>query len=149
MAKRQTPHSSVSEWSNISAISYKAVQVFEHMYARQMRSVQAATTTFQPYQFILLSSIHFLTPLECKEPSQRRGFILQLSPEDLNRFRALQKNPTRSGHKRHQSSLGNEVESLLVKIRVLLDTKFTKFAYLLWVVFSVLFQCLNPRFVHF
>ena len=58
------------------------------------------------------------------------------------------KKPT-SSHKRHQSSLGNEVESLMVKIRVLLDTKFTKFAYLLWVLFSVLFQCLNPRFVHF
>ena len=68
-----------------------AVQVFEHMYARQFRSVPAATAKFQIRQFLLLSSLHFLTLLDYKESSQQSGSILELSPEDLNRFRTLQK----------------------------------------------------------
>jgi len=68
-----------------------AVQVFEHMYARQFHSVPAATAIFQTRQFLLLSSIHFLTLVDYKELSQQRGSILELSPEDLNRFRTLQK----------------------------------------------------------
>jgi len=64
-------HSSVSKSSNISTISYLAVQVFEHMYARQFCSVPAATAIFQTHQYSLLSSINFLTLLDynLKEPS--------------------------------------------------------------------------------
>jgi hypothetical protein len=85
-------HSSVSESSNISAVSYMAVQVFEPMYARQFRSVPAATAIFQTHQFLLLSSLHFLTLLDYKESSesQQRGSILELSPMDLIKFRTLQ-----------------------------------------------------------
>jgi len=68
-----------------------AVQVFEHMYARQFRSVPAATAIFQTRQFLLLSSIHFLTLLDYKESSQQWGSTLELSPEDLNWFHTLQK----------------------------------------------------------
>ena len=68
-----------------------AVQVFEHMYARQFRSVPAATAIFQTRQFLLLSSLHFLMLLNYKESSQQQASILELSPADLNRFRTLQK----------------------------------------------------------
>ena len=83
-------HSSVSESSNISAVSYMAVQVFKPMYARQFRSVPAATATFQTRQYLLLSSFHFLTLLDYKDSSQQQGSILELSTVDLNRFRTLQ-----------------------------------------------------------
>ena len=41
-------HSSVSESSNISAVSYMAVQNFEPMYARQFRSVPAGNLLNPP-----------------------------------------------------------------------------------------------------
>ena len=68
-----------------------AVQVFEHMYARQFRTVPSATAVFQTRQFLLLSSISFLTLLDYKESPQQQGSIFELSPEDLNRFCTLQK----------------------------------------------------------
>jgi len=41
-----------------------AVQISEHMYARLFRSVPATTAIFQTLQFLLLSSINFLTLLD-------------------------------------------------------------------------------------
>ena len=64
-------HSSVSESSNISALSYLAVQAFEHMYAQQFRSIPAATAIFQTRQFIQISAINFLTLLDYKGSSQK------------------------------------------------------------------------------
>ena len=75
-------HSSVGESSNISAVSYMAVQaqVFEPMYARQFRSVPsvpAATTIFQTHQFQLLSSLYFLTLLDyTKNPPSNVALFL-------------------------------------------------------------------------
>jgi hypothetical protein len=69
-----------------------AVQAFEHMYARQFRSVPSATAIFHTRQFLFLSSINFLPPLlNYKEFSQQQGSILELSPEDSNRLRTMQK----------------------------------------------------------
>src|SRR3984885_8270553 len=82
-------HSSISELSKILAISYVVVQVFEYMYARQFRSVPAATAIFQTCQFLSLSSINFLTLLDYRQSSQQQGLILELSPDDLDRFRTL------------------------------------------------------------
>ena len=69
-----------------------AVQVFEPMYAsaRQFRSVPAATAIFQTHQYLLLSSLHFLTLLDYRESFQQQGSFLELSAVDLNRFRTLQ-----------------------------------------------------------
>ena len=68
-----------------------AVQVFEHMHARQFRSVPAATAIFQTHQFLLLSSIHFLTLFDYKASSQQQGPTLELLPQDLDQFQTLQK----------------------------------------------------------
>jgi hypothetical protein len=78
-------HSSVSESSNISAVSYMAIQVFEPMYARQFCSVPSATAIFQAHQYLLLSSFHFLTLLDynLKDSSQQQGSILELSLADF------------------------------------------------------------------
>jgi hypothetical protein len=88
---KNSKHSSVSKSSKIAAISYMGVQVFEYMYARQFRSVLPPLQCFKPCQFLLLSLINFLTLLDYKESSQQQGSILELSPEDLNRFCTLQK----------------------------------------------------------
>jgi len=63
------------------------------MYARQFHLVPAATAIFQTHQYSLLLSINFLTLLNynLKEPSQQQGAILELSPDNLNRFHTLQK----------------------------------------------------------
>lgn len=79
------------ELSKISAISNMVVQVFEHMYAQQFRSVPTATVIIQTRQFLLLSSIKFLMLLDYKGSSQQQGSTLELSPDDLHRFHTLQK----------------------------------------------------------
>ena len=59
------------------------------------RSVPAATAIFQTHQYLLLSPIHFLTLLDHKasESSKQQGpgSTLELLPQDLDRFRTLQK----------------------------------------------------------
>jgi len=94
MGGKNSKHSCVSELLDISAISYLAVQVFEHMYVRQFHSVPGATAIFQTRQYSLLLSINFLTLLDynLKEPSQHQGAILKLLPNNLNQFH----NPTKS-----------------------------------------------------
>jgi hypothetical protein len=61
------------------------------MYARQFRSVPATTAIFQTRQFLQLSSINFLALLNHKQSSEQQGSALELLPEDLTRFRTLQK----------------------------------------------------------
>lgn len=68
-----------------------AVQTFEHLYARQFRSVPAATSLFQTRHFLLLPSLNFLTLLHHKGHAQPQGSMLELSMEDLDRFRTMQK----------------------------------------------------------
>jgi hypothetical protein len=53
--------------------------------------VPTATAIVQTCQFQLLSSFNFLTLLDYKKSSQQHGSNLELSPEDLNQFRTLQK----------------------------------------------------------
>ena len=75
-------------WSPHFGIDHPAK--WHTMYARQFHSVPAATAIFQTHQYLLLSSLHFLTLLDYKEPSRQQGSILELSSVDLNRFRTLQ-----------------------------------------------------------
>ena len=86
-----------------------------YIYARQFRSVPSATAIFQvhTHQFLFLSSINFLTLLDYEEFSQQQGSILELSPEDSNRFRTMQK-----ADKQLQAAFhGSETGTLMVKTR--------------------------------
>jgi hypothetical protein len=86
-------HSAINESSNIAAVSYLAVQLFQHRLGPQFRSVPDATALFQTKQFLLLSSIQFLCLIEKKlpqvPPSQQSPSFIELLPQDIDRYKAL------------------------------------------------------------
>lgn len=80
-------HGSVTVSSNVSAISYTGVQVFEHSYALQFRAVPQATVVLQTKQFAHLGSISFLSLLS--SIPKVTGVCLEVSQEDGTRFKDL------------------------------------------------------------
>ena len=77
----------VTDASNISAVSYLAVQVFEHMYGRQFRVHPDATAIFHTKQFALLTSKAFLRPLASVPKTVPSG--LELAQKDSEQFMQL------------------------------------------------------------
>ena len=53
-------HAAVTDASNISAVSYLGVKVFEHMHGRLFRDHPDATAIFRTKQFAFLTSNAFL-----------------------------------------------------------------------------------------
>jgi hypothetical protein len=84
---KNSKHESVSDSSNICAVSNVAVQLFEYMHGRQFRSIPEATSIFQTKQFALLGSNAFLCLLSLPPRSTVPG--LELSQEDADRFKNL------------------------------------------------------------
>jgi hypothetical protein len=80
-------HSAINESSNIAAVSYLAVQVFQHRLGRQFRSVPDATALFQTNQFLLLSSMQFLCLVETVLPPQQSSSSIELLPQGLDRYK--------------------------------------------------------------
>jgi hypothetical protein len=64
------------------------VQLFEHMYDGQFRSITEATTIFQTKQFMQLPSTHFLCLLSKAPRNNQIG--IELAEEDANLFLQLQ-----------------------------------------------------------
>ena len=63
--------------SNICAVSNIAVQVFEHMHARQFLSIPEATSCFQTHQFTLFGSNSFICLLSCPPKTSTSGIELE------------------------------------------------------------------------
>jgi hypothetical protein len=83
-------HSAIKESSNIAAVSYLAVQIFQHRLGPQFRSVPDTTALFQTKQFLLLSSIQFLCLIEKTiSPQQSSMPFIELLPQDVDRYKAL------------------------------------------------------------
>jgi hypothetical protein len=82
-------HSSVTDSSNVSAVSNIAVQVFEHMFGRQFRVIPQAMAFFQTKQFALLPPISFLSLLSSKPDIT--SMTLELEQEDFEMFQKLQR----------------------------------------------------------
>ena len=88
-------HSAINESSDIAAVSYLAVQLFQHRLGPRFRSVPDATALFQTKQFILLSSIQFLclidseTKLPQAPPNQQSTLFIELLPQDIDSYKAL------------------------------------------------------------
>ena len=105
-------HESITDASNIAAISYAAIQVFEHMHGRQFRAIPSATATLQTKQFVILSSYAFICLLSSSPKIRPTG--LELGQEDAERFlRNLSgegkfKEAMRLFRKRKQESCGDE-----------------------------------------
>ena len=82
-------HSSINESSNIAAVSYICLQVFEFFIGHQFHAVTEATSTFQTKQFLTIPSFQFLSLVDTKILDSKAPSI-ELSPPDITRFRALQ-----------------------------------------------------------
>jgi hypothetical protein len=80
-------HESVSDSSSICAVSNVAVQIFEHMHARQFHSIPEATSLLQTSQFALFGSHSFLCLLSFPPKTSASG--VELGQEDAERFKSL------------------------------------------------------------
>jgi len=90
-------HAAVTDASNISAISYMAVQVFEHMHSRQFREHPDATATFRTKQFALLASTAFLCLISTPKTVPTG---LELAQQNAQRFVQLS-----SGEKKFKDAM--------------------------------------------
>jgi hypothetical protein len=88
-------HSSITETSNISTISYIAVQLFEFMHGRQFRHTPELTSRLQTRQFALLPAMMFLTLLSSPPKVNPQSGTLELTQEDSNRFKTLDNGTTK------------------------------------------------------
>jgi hypothetical protein len=80
-------HTAVTDASNISVVSYLAIQVFEHMHGCQFWEHPDATANFQTKQFTILSSYAFLSLLSSTPKTVPTG--LELALKDAEQFRQL------------------------------------------------------------
>jgi hypothetical protein len=81
-------HCTVSESSNIAAVSYIGFQLFEHFFGRQFRAVPTVMSRLQTYQFQHSLSFEFLCLLDSKIVFSGQPFI-ELSAADLQRYQDL------------------------------------------------------------
>ena len=82
-------HCSITESSNIGAISYIAAQLFEFMHGRQFRHTPQATACLQTRQFTLSASMGFLTILSSQPRIHGMTGTLELTVEDTELFKSL------------------------------------------------------------
>ena len=83
-------HSSITESSNISAVSYLVLPVFEHMLGQQFRSIPEKLQSLQSKKFTLLPSTAFLCTLD-SAPRSAIETGLQIGTLDHARFSMLTK----------------------------------------------------------
>lgn len=81
-------HCAVTDSTNISAISYVALQVYEYAHGAHFRPFTDATALFQTKQFILLPSTAFLYALRTAPRVSSTG--IDLNSSDLKMFHRLQ-----------------------------------------------------------
>ena len=79
----------ITECTNVSAMSRVVVQLFEHMFDCQFRSVPEATAVFQTKLFTLLPPISFLSVIPSPPTFTQVG--VELGEKDAAVFSTLQK----------------------------------------------------------
>ena len=84
MGGKNGKHAAVADASNISAVSYLAVQVFEHMHGRLFREHPDATVNFRTKQFAFLASHTFLCLLSSTPKVVPTG--LEVTRQDAEKF---------------------------------------------------------------
>jgi len=85
----------ITDSSNVSAVSYIGVQVFEHMYSGLFRVIPEATALFFTKRFALLQPISFLCLLSSSPDTATSSNHLELARADLVLFQTLQAHRTR------------------------------------------------------
>ena len=77
------------ESSNISTVSYIAVQLFEFMHGCQFHHIPEATSCLQMKQFALLPLMSFLCLLSVSPKVHAQSSTLELTHEDSIQFKTL------------------------------------------------------------
>lgn len=99
-AGKNARHATITDSSNIAAVSNIGVQLFEHMYGREFRVIPKATLSFLTKQFALLCSTCFLTLMTSAPVIPLRCTSFELATADHQLFEALQ-----SGHGKFTKAL--------------------------------------------
>jgi hypothetical protein len=86
-------HGSITESSNISAVSYCVVQLFEYTHGHHFHHMPIATSRLQTRQFALLPSMRFLSLLSSQPKIHSATGTIELSSVDYELF-AILKNTT-------------------------------------------------------
>jgi hypothetical protein len=86
-------HSWVSDSSNIAAVSYVPMQIFEHMIGPQFRAIpQALALNFlQVKQFTLLPAMSLLCTLDTAPQSVMENVSIRISGSDYSQFLKLER----------------------------------------------------------
>jgi len=84
-------HANITESSNISAVSYLNVQVFQHNVSRQFSTHPEAMMPFQTKQFLQVPPHQFLCLVESKVLAVDGSSFVEVSSTDYTRFRSLER----------------------------------------------------------
>ncbi|KAF9496726.1 hypothetical protein BDN71DRAFT_1495209 [Pleurotus eryngii] len=82
--RQNARHASQTTTTNIAAISYIGLQVYQHSHGRRFHNIPDATSRFLTQQFAFLPSMAFLRRLP--SPIVTRGDILELPQDDQKLF---------------------------------------------------------------
>lgn len=105
-------HSSVTDSSNIGAVSYMAVQVFEHWIGLQFRAIPQSLQTLQAKRFALVPSNSFLCAMH-STPEELFNGGLKISQTDSALFKYLTEN---------KLNVFTAIKTLNYRVKNLLDT---------------------------
>lgn len=78
-------HGSITESSNISAVSYCVVQLFEYTHGHHFHHTPIATSHLQTRQFALLPSMRFLSLLSSQPKIHSATGTIELSSVDYDK----------------------------------------------------------------
>ncbi len=83
-------HAAVTEASNVSALSYLGLQVYENDYENQFTSIAESTSPFQTKQFALIPAIQVMSALAGSASiADIHSKIVVLCPNDMELFLRL------------------------------------------------------------
>ena len=82
-------HSFIDKCTNVSELSKIVVQLFEHMYGPQFRSIPESTAVFQTKQFAIVAPLSFISVVSAPVTCTQTG--VELGARDAGIFGSLQK----------------------------------------------------------
>jgi hypothetical protein len=82
-------HNFTEMCTNVSELSKIVVQLFEHMYGPQFRTIPESTAVLQTKQFTILLPLSFISVVSAPVSSTQTG--IELGARDAIVFRSLQK----------------------------------------------------------
>ena len=87
---KNSAHATITDSSNIAAVSNIGMQLFEHMYGREFQVIPKATASFLTKQFGLINQIFFLSLLSSSPDIPARSTSFELAAADHTLYQELQ-----------------------------------------------------------